>query len=65
LESVWLNIYFDASGFEVKTCLLKSPRAADGTGRSFMVSKPEGALSTLGIELTTTATVPMSPCMHG
>jgi len=35
--------------------------AADGTGKSFMVTKPDGALMTLGIELTTIATVPMSP----
>ena len=40
---------------------LISSKAADGTGKSFIVTKPDGALITLGIELTIIATVAKSP----
>lgn len=43
------------------TVLRISFGVADGTGKSFIVSRPAGALITFGIELTTIATVPLSP----
>ena len=42
-----------------------SSTAAEGMGKSFMVTKPGGAFITFGMELTIRAMVARSPCTHG
>jgi len=65
LTRYFTNCQQTTQKFHVFKYLRISSKAADGTGKSLIVSKPAGALITFGIALTTIATVPISPCTHG